>query len=68
MPLDLVGDERLDVLTAHFGSSAGAGVKVGIIDTGIKEDHPFIGTTKVVVERVYCSGCPGTLNDDMLVG
>jgi minor extracellular serine protease Vpr len=59
-----VGLVRADQLPG-FGSSAGAGVKVGIIDTGIKEDHPFIGTAKVVIERVYCSGCPGVANDDM---
>lgn len=46
-------------------SNAGSGTKIGIIDTGIKESHPFIGVTKVIVERVYCSGCPGTQNDDM---
>jgi minor extracellular serine protease Vpr len=46
-------------------SNAGAGIKVGIIDTGIKENHVFIGTSKIDIERVYCSGCPGIQNDDM---
>ncbi|HEV8536295.1 MAG TPA: S8 family serine peptidase [Candidatus Limnocylindria bacterium] len=46
-------------------SNAGAGIKVGIIDTGIKENHAFFAPGQVVVERVYCSGCPGITNDDM---
>jgi minor extracellular serine protease Vpr len=46
-------------------ANAGAGIKVGIIDTGIKESHAFFAAGQVVVERVYCSGCPGVANDDM---
>jgi minor extracellular serine protease Vpr len=46
-------------------ANAGAGIKVGIIDTGIKESHAFFAAGQVVVERVYCSGCPGIANDDM---
>jgi minor extracellular serine protease Vpr len=46
-------------------ANAGAGIKVGIIDTGIKESHAFFAPGQVVVERVYCSGCPGVHNDDM---
>ncbi|MGH2492198.1 MAG: S8 family serine peptidase, partial [Candidatus Limnocylindria bacterium] len=46
-------------------SNAGAGIKVGIIDTGIKENHRFFAAGQVIVERVYCSGCPGIANDDM---
>jgi minor extracellular serine protease Vpr len=46
-------------------ANAGAGIKVGIIDTGIKESHAFFASGQVIIERVYCSGCPGIANDDM---
>jgi minor extracellular serine protease Vpr len=46
-------------------SNAGAGINVAIIDSGIKESHVFFASGQVIVERVYCSGCPGIANDDM---
>jgi minor extracellular serine protease Vpr len=44
---------------------AGAGIKVGIIDSGIDPDHPFFDCpvdegAKVVQGGVYASGVPGT--------
>jgi minor extracellular serine protease Vpr len=62
-----VGLINADDVWARGGGAgnAGAGIKVGIIDTGIKESHPFFAAGQVVVERVYCSGCPGIKNDDM---
>jgi minor extracellular serine protease Vpr len=62
-----VGLINADDVWARGGgpANAGAGIKVGIIDTGIKESHAFFAAGQVVVERVYCSGCPGVQNDDM---
>jgi minor extracellular serine protease Vpr len=62
-----VGLIKADDVWARGGgpAEAGRGIKVGIIDTGIKQSHAFFAAGQVIVERVYCSGCPGVKNDDM---
>lgn len=44
-------------------AGAGAGVDIGIIDTGIREDHPFFECKGEVTHKVYASGVAGTGED-----
>lgn len=39
--------------------SAGAGIKVGIIDTGIRADHIAFGCKQTIQQKVYASGVAG---------
>jgi minor extracellular serine protease Vpr len=41
-------------------SGAGAGIKVGVIDTGIVETHEFFACKDAIVHKVYASGVAGT--------
>ena len=40
-------------------ADAGAGIDVGIIDTGIREDHPFFACKDEIVHKVYAAGVGG---------
>ena len=44
-------------------SSAGAGIDVGIIDTGIREDHEFFACKADIPHKVYAAGVAGTGED-----
>ncbi|MDQ4036608.1 MAG: S8 family serine peptidase [Chloroflexota bacterium] len=44
-------------------SSAGAGIDVGIIDTGIREDHEFFACKDDIPHKVYAAGVAGTGED-----
>lgn len=44
-------------------AGAGAGIDVGIIDTGIREDHPFFACKDEISHKVYAAGVAGTGND-----
>jgi minor extracellular serine protease Vpr len=66
-PLMTVSSELIDAdeLWAAAGgrANAGSGIKIGIIDTGIREDHPAFGCKGPIQHKVYASGVavpPGT--------
>jgi len=40
-------------------SNAGAGIKIGIIDTGIRDDHPAFGCKGAIEHDVFASGVSG---------
>lgn len=42
---------------------AGEGIKVGIIDTGIRDDHPFFECKGEIPHKVYAAGVAGTGED-----
>lgn len=42
---------------------AGEGIKVGVIDSGIRDDHPFFECKEEIVHKVYASGKAGTGQD-----
>ena len=44
-------------------SSAGADIDVGIIDTGIREDHPFFACKGDIPHKIYASGVSGGTDD-----
>jgi minor extracellular serine protease Vpr len=44
-------------------AGAGAGIDVGIIDTGIREDHPFFACKADIPHKVYAAGVAGTGED-----
>lgn len=44
-------------------AGAGAGVDIGIIDTGIREDHPFFDCKGEITHQVYAAGVAGTGED-----
>jgi minor extracellular serine protease Vpr len=41
-------------------AGAGAGIDVGIIDTGIRDDHPFFDCKGEITHQVFASGVAGT--------
>lgn len=45
-----------EVWGAGGGENAGAGINVGIIDTGIREDHDFFACKDDIPHKVYASG------------
>ena len=50
-------------------ATAGAGIKVGVIDTGIRDDHPaFASCEKTIQHKAYASGGnPPPFNLDLIV-
>ena len=44
-------------------AGAGAGIDIGIIDTGIREDHPFFACKGEITHQVYAAGVAGTGQD-----
>ena len=44
-------------------AGAGAGVNVGILDTGIREDHPFFACKADIPHKTYAAGRAGTGED-----
>jgi minor extracellular serine protease Vpr len=40
-------------------ANAGSGIKIGIIDTGIREDHPAFGCKPAIAHDVFASGVAG---------
>lgn len=44
-------------------AAAGAGVNVGVIDTGIRDDHPFFACKEEIPHEVFASGVAGTGTD-----
>jgi minor extracellular serine protease Vpr len=49
-------------------AGAGGGIDIGIIDTGIREDHPFfackgLGSISPITHQVYAAGVAGTGQD-----
>jgi minor extracellular serine protease Vpr len=44
-------------------AGAGAGIDIGIIDTGIRDDHPFFDCKAVITHQVYAAGVAGTGQD-----
>jgi minor extracellular serine protease Vpr len=44
-------------------AGAGAGIDIGIIDTGIREDHPFFACKGDITHQVYAAGVAGTGQD-----
>jgi minor extracellular serine protease Vpr len=44
-------------------AGAGAGIDVGIIDTGIRDDHPFFDCKDDIPHQVFASGVAGTGTD-----
>lgn len=55
-----------EVWATENGASDGAGVKVGVIDTGIDESHDFFACKGDIVNKVYASGVAGG-TDNVLV-
>ncbi|MBZ2198776.1 S8 family serine peptidase [Occultella gossypii] len=53
----------VDVWQSTHGETDGAGIDVGIIDTGIREDHPFFACKDEISHKVYASGVAGTGED-----
>jgi minor extracellular serine protease Vpr len=53
--VDLIGASALWP-AANSRENAGAGIKVGIIDTGIDPDHDFFGCKEEIPAKVYASG------------
>ncbi|RIK15490.1 MAG: hypothetical protein DCC50_07935 [Acidobacteria bacterium] len=49
----------------QLGSRAGAGsgIDVGIIDTGIRDDHPFFACKDEITHKTYASGVAGYVAD-----
>ena len=45
---------------------AGAGIKVGIIDSGIREDHPFFECKTDIPHKTYASGAPAGSGVDIV--
>lgn len=44
-------------------ASAGAGIKVGVIDSGIDDKHPFFACKGSITHKVYASGVAGNSNN-----
>jgi minor extracellular serine protease Vpr len=44
-------------------SNAGAGIKAGIIDSGIDQSHPFFACKGTITHKVYASGVAGNPNN-----
>jgi minor extracellular serine protease Vpr len=44
-------------------ADAGSGIDVGIIDTGIREDHPFFACKDEIPHKVFAAGVAGTGED-----
>lgn len=52
--VDLIGAP--DLWDGVGREGGGAGVKVGVIDSGIEADHPFFGCKEEIPAKVYASG------------
>lgn len=74
---DLVAKTQLVVTTATIGMRAawaggayGTNRTVAIIDTGVQANHPFIGTSRVVLEGCFLTtnGCPNGTNEQTGAG
>jgi len=44
-------------------ANAGAGIKVGVIDSGINDKHPFFACKGPIAHKVYASGVAGNPNN-----
>src|SRR5262249_24905239 len=47
-------------------ANAGAGIKVGVIDSGIDDKHPFFACKSKIVHKVFASGIAGGNPNNLL--
>jgi minor extracellular serine protease Vpr len=69
-PTMTVSNELIDAdllwPSAGGRANAGSGIKIGIIDTGIREDHPAFGCKADIEHDVFASGVSGNTSNTIV--